>query len=47
VRDMLALLGSRATLAAIEAGETASAIEKLWQPGIQAFMGTRARYLLY
>ena len=47
VRAMLALLGSRATLAAIEAGETTAAIEKLWQPGIRAFMGTRARYLLY
>lgn len=47
VRAMLALLGSRATLAAIEAGETTAAIEKLWQPGIRAFMGTRASYLLY
>ena len=47
VRAMLALLGSRATLAAIEAGETTATIEKLWQPGIQAFIGLRARHLLY
>jgi len=47
VRDMLALLGSRRTLAAIEAGEDPAAIGQRWQAGLEAFTAMRARYLLY
>jgi uncharacterized protein YbbC (DUF1343 family) len=47
LRDMLALLGSRQTLAAIEAGEDPAAIAKAWRAGVQAFEGVRAKYLLY
>jgi uncharacterized protein YbbC (DUF1343 family) len=47
VRDMLALLGSRQTLAAIEAGEDPSVIGQRWQDGLEAFTATRAKYLLY
>jgi hypothetical protein len=47
VRDMLALLGSRSTLSAIEAGEDPSAIERHWQDGLRAFGAIRNRYLLY
>ena len=47
VRDMLALLGSRRTLAAIEAGEDPAAIGQRWQAGVDAFTATRAKYLLY
>ena len=47
VRDMLALLGSRQTLAAIEAGEDPSLISKRWQTGLDAFAAVRAKYLLY
>ena len=47
VRDMLALLGSRRTLAAIEAGTDPSAIAQYWQPDLRTFEAMRARYLLY
>lgn len=47
VRDMLALLGSRQTLAAIEAGEDPSVIVQQWQGGLEAFAQKRAKYLLY
>jgi uncharacterized protein YbbC (DUF1343 family) len=47
VRDMLALLGSRQTLAAIEAGEDPGLITRRWQTGLEAFTTMRARYLLY
>jgi uncharacterized protein YbbC (DUF1343 family) len=47
VRDMLALLGSRQTLAAIEAGEDPAVIGRRWQAGLEAFTATRAKYLLY
>ena len=47
VRDMLALLGSRRTLAAIEAGEDPATIGQRWQAGVDAFTATRAKYLLY
>ncbi len=47
LRDMLALLGSRQTLAAIEAGEDPAAIAQGWRAGLQAFAGLRAKYLLY
>jgi uncharacterized protein YbbC (DUF1343 family) len=47
VRDMLALLGSRSTLAAIEAGEDPGLITRRWQAGLEAFTTMRARYLLY
>ncbi len=47
VRDMLALLGSRQTLAAIEAGEDSAIIGQLWQAGLEAFVARRTAYLLY
>lgn len=47
VRDMLALLGSRQTLAAIEAGEDPAIIGQLSQAGLEAFMAIRTAYLLY
>jgi uncharacterized protein YbbC (DUF1343 family) len=47
VRDMLALLGSRQTLAAIEAGQDPAVIGQNWQAGLQAFTAMRAKYLLY
>jgi uncharacterized protein YbbC (DUF1343 family) len=47
VRDMLPLLGSRQTLAAIEAGEDPSIISQRWQAGLEAFTAMRAKYLLY
>ncbi len=47
LRDMLALLGSRQTLAAIEAGEDPAAIADRWRDGLQAFERLRAKYLLY
>jgi uncharacterized protein YbbC (DUF1343 family) len=47
VRGMLALLGSRQTLAAIEAGEDPSVIGQRWQAGLEAFTAKRAKYLLY
>ena len=47
VRDMLALLGSRQTLAAIEAGEDPAIIGRRWQAGLEAFTAMRAKYLLY
>lgn len=47
VRDMLALLGSRQTLAAIEAGEDPAIIGQLSQAGLEAFMARRTAYLLY
>lgn len=47
VKDMLALLGSRPTLAAIEAEEDPSVIARRWQAGVEAFAAMRAKYLLY
>jgi uncharacterized protein YbbC (DUF1343 family) len=47
LRDMLALLGSRQTLAAIEAGEDPGAISARWRDGLQAFAAVRAKHLLY
>jgi uncharacterized protein YbbC (DUF1343 family) len=47
VRDMFRLLASREVLAAIEAGEEPSAIERRWQPALRAFTDLRAKYLLY
>jgi uncharacterized protein YbbC (DUF1343 family) len=47
LRDMLALLGSRQTLAAIESGEDPTAIAARWRDGLQAFTAVRAKYLLY
>ena len=47
VRDMLALLGSRSVLAAIEANEDPAVIESRWQPAVRAFDAMRAKYLLY
>jgi uncharacterized protein YbbC (DUF1343 family) len=47
VRDMLALLGSRSTLAAIEAGEDPAAMAEGWRAGLRAFERLRARHLLY
>jgi len=44
---MLGNLGSRKTLAAIEAGEPSSAIIASWRPALQAFGTLRAKYLLY
>jgi uncharacterized protein YbbC (DUF1343 family) len=41
------LLGSRAALAAIEAGRPASEIVAAWQPQLAAFRDVRAKYLLY
>jgi uncharacterized protein YbbC (DUF1343 family) len=47
VRDMLALLGSRRSLAAIEAGTDPSAVAQRWRPELRTFEVMRARYLLY
>lgn len=47
VKAMLALLGSRPTLAAIEADEDPSVIARRWQAGVEAFAAMRAEYLLY
>lgn len=47
VRDMLALLGSRQTLAAIEAGEDPVTIAQRGQTGLETFTAMRAKYLLY
>jgi uncharacterized protein YbbC (DUF1343 family) len=47
VRDMHRLLASRDVLAAIEAGESPSAIAARWQPRLRAFAALRARYVLY
>ena len=44
---MLALLGSRPTLAAIEVEEDPSVIARRWQAGVEAFAAMRAKYLLY
>lgn len=47
VKDMLALLGSRPTLAAIEADKDPAVIAQRWQAGVEAFAAMRAKYLLY
>ena len=47
VKDMLALLGSRPTLAAIEADKDPAVIARRWQAGVEAFAAMRAKYLLY
>ena len=47
VKDMLALLGSRQTLAAIGAGEDPAVIAPRWRESIEAFTAIRAKYLLY
>jgi uncharacterized protein YbbC (DUF1343 family) len=47
VRDMLALLGSRQALAAIEAGEDPVTIARWGRTGLETFTAMRARYLLY
>jgi hypothetical protein len=44
---MLSLVGSRDTVAAIEAGDDPAAIDARWQPAIQAFEAMRAKYLIY
>jgi len=44
---MLGLIGSRATLAALESGEDPRAIVERWQSPIRSFEATRAKYLLY
>jgi uncharacterized protein YbbC (DUF1343 family) len=44
---MLGNLGSRQTLAAIDAGEPSSAIIASWRPALQAFEALKAKYLLY
>lgn len=46
-KDMLALLGSRQTLAAIEAGEDPAVSAQRWEAGVKAFTAMRAKYLLY
>ncbi len=46
-RDLLKLLGSRETLAAIEAGKAPSAIAASWQAGIAMFKARAAPYTLY
>jgi uncharacterized protein YbbC (DUF1343 family) len=47
VRDMLSLVGSRDTVAAIEAGDDPAAIDARWQPAVHAFEAMRAKYLIY
>ena len=47
VKDMLALLGSRRTLAAIEADEDPVVGARRWQVDVEAFTAMRAKYLLY
>jgi uncharacterized protein YbbC (DUF1343 family) len=47
LREMLALLGSRSTLAALEAGADPAAIAAGWRDGLTAFAHLRAKYLLY
>jgi uncharacterized protein YbbC (DUF1343 family) len=47
LRDMLALLGSRAALQALEAGQDPAQIAASWRNGIGAFEALRAKYLLY
>ena len=47
VKDMLALLGSPPTLAAIEADKDPAVIAQRWQAGVEAFAAMRAKYLLY
>jgi uncharacterized protein YbbC (DUF1343 family) len=47
IRDMLALLGSRQALAALEVGEDPAAISARWRDGVRAFTQLRAKYLLY
>jgi len=47
VKDMLALLGSRPTLVAIEADKDPAVIARRWQAGVEAFVAMRAKYLLY
>ena len=41
------LAGSAALREQIDAGETAAAIARSWQDGVDAFMKTRRRFLLY
>ncbi len=47
VKDMLALLGSRRTLAAIEADEDPVVGARRWQADVEAFTAMRAKHLLY
>jgi uncharacterized protein YbbC (DUF1343 family) len=47
VGDLLGNLGSRDTLAAIEAGERPAAIAARWQPALRRFAALRRKYLLY
>jgi len=47
VGDMLALLGSRRTLAAIEADEDPVVGARRWQVDVEAFTAMRAKHLLY
>ena len=46
-RELLRLLGSRETLAAIEARKDPAAIVASWRPQLQAFQEKRLKYLLY
>lgn len=46
-RELLRLLGSRETLAAIEARKDPTAIVAAWRPQLQAFREKQAKYLLY
>jgi uncharacterized protein YbbC (DUF1343 family) len=41
------LLGHAATLAALERGESAAAILRLWEAELAKFRAVRSRYLLY
>ncbi len=43
----LGLLGSRASLEAVKAGGDPREIARSWAPGLQAFMATRQKHLLY
>jgi uncharacterized protein YbbC (DUF1343 family) len=43
----LTLLGSRAALQALKDGLDPHEIAAAWQPGLDRFLLTRARYLLY
>lgn len=47
IDDTLSLVGSRAALAAIEAGEDPRAIARAWQPRLRSFLALRSEYLLY
>ena len=45
--ESVTMIGSRQVVQAIKNCEDPQAIERRWQPGLEAFGRLRARYLLY